>query len=187
MGAHTASGHLPGRTATATAGIAAAVVTTATTGVLTGGTALATDGHGGHVHSHDGGHSRSEHRDVTQVDEEQVSDPGHGLAEQTLCEVLGDVDLGGSCSTDGQQTSQHSSTRESDDQNSGHPSSGLLGSAFPGRSGPQARTPQTHRTAPAPQPAAKPAPKPTSSVPDKPTVQPITAQPSANKITPMGA
>jgi hypothetical protein len=193
MGAHSASGHLPVRAATATAGIAAAVVTTATTGLLAGGTAFATDGHGGSGHSHDGGHSGSGSHGTQRVDEEQASDGAPGFAEQTLCDVLGDVDLGGngSCSSDdggysSHRSSSHQASAQQDaggtqDDSDGDTDggSGLLGSAFPGGHGGA----PDQASAPQPAPAPMPAPRPTSSVPDKPTVQPITAAPSTSKIT----
>ena len=101
MGAHSAPGHHPGHTVTAAAGVAAVLVTTATTGVLAGGTAFATDGSDGPArgHSH-GGHSRGSHghHDVDESDG-QVADSADVLASQTLCDVLGDVqlDVGVSC------------------------------------------------------------------------------------------
>ncbi|HEY2224762.1 hypothetical protein [Actinomycetospora sp.] len=195
MGAHTAPGHHPGRTATATAGVAVALVTTAT-GVLTGGTALASEGHAGSGHSghsHDGQDSRSDHGDFQDAATERV-DGAHGFAQQTLCDVLGDVDLGGSCSSDdGGRTSQSSSSDDGSDSSgsdfsdsdssrsdssasdSDHDSSsGLFGSSFPGQTG----SSSTHQATPAPAPkqAPKPAPKPTSIVPNKTTVQPIAGQ-----------
>src|ERR1700759_3832889 len=87
MGAHSAAGHVPARTVTAAAGLAAALVTTATTGVLVGGTALASEGSGGsgshggsgHSHGHDGSRGDDDYS-------EQAADPG--LAGQTLCDVF---------------------------------------------------------------------------------------------------
>ena len=180
MGAHSASGHLPGSRITATAGIAAAVVTTATTGVLAGGTAFATDGHGGSGHSHAGERASSEHHGA-----EQASSASAGFAEQTLCDVLGDVDLGGngSCSSDDGGTQQPSSDRsdgnDGSDGDSAASSPGLFGSRSPDRSGQQTSAPDS---APQAAPTSRPASRPTSSVPDKPTVQPITAAPSTSKI-----
>ena len=170
MGAHSAAGHHPGRTATVTAGVAAALVTTATTGVLTGGTALASDGHGGSGHHHHSEDSRS-----SQGDPDQDSDSSGGFAQQTLCDVLGDVDLGGngSCSSDDSDSSGHADSDDADDSDdSGDDSSGFFGSSFPGQGGEQSSSSGAH-AAPAPQPAPKPAPKPASSVPNDTTVQPI--------------
>ena len=174
MGAHSVPGHHPGRAATVTAGVAAALVTTATTGMLTGGTALASDGDGGSGHHHHHGEKSRSHG----ADAEQTSESADGFAQQTLCDVLGDVDLGGhgSCSSDDGDTPRHSGSDDSDTDADDDQASGLFGSTFPGQGGGEQTSSSGSHAAPAPAP--EPAPKPTSSVPDRPTVQPIVAQPA---------
>ncbi|MCD2193791.1 hypothetical protein LQ327_10430 [Actinomycetospora endophytica] len=184
MGAHSASGHHPVRTATATAGVAAALVTTAT-GVLSGGTALASESHGSSGHTHEGHGSHSDRGGFWGSDDDIAdADPGSGFAQQTLCDVLDGVDLG-NCSSGGghsshAKSSDDSGSSDSPDGVSGNdtpPSSGLLGSAFPGQSGEQPKPSSSQASPQSSAPAAqapKPAPKPTSSVPNRSTVQPIT-------------
>lgn len=191
MGAHTAPGHQLGRTATATAGVAAALVTTATTGVLTGGTALASDGHGGSGHHH--GESHGSHRDAVGSDPDEVGGSADALAEQTLCDVLGDVDLSGSgsCSSD---DDEHSSEYTGDAARSGHDggSTGLFDQAASarGRDGTTSEAADTSSSSSSQPQQDQPAPRPTqpppaaSSVPDRTTVQPITPQPSGSGPAP---
>lgn len=144
MGAHSVPGHHPGRTLTAAAGVAAALVTTATTGLLTGGTALATDGPG-HGHAH--GHS---HRHQDADDSDYQDDSANTLASQTLCDMLGDVPVGAPCpattSGDGSSSGQDQQSGPSSDQHV------------------QVASVQQASASPAPAPA----PKPTSAVPAEP-------------------
>ena len=165
MGAHSATGHGPRRTVTATAGLAAALVTTAATGLLTGGTALATgggEGSGGHGWGHSHGHG---HSSRTEADTDPASTAGSGLAAQAWCDVMGDVDLGDgySCTSDDGSSADSGSA---DGAGSAHGAS----------------------DASAPAPAAPaPTPRPTSSVPDHPTIQPIVAPPGGRKVVPIAA
>jgi hypothetical protein len=165
MGAHSAAGPGSRRTITATAGLAAALVTTAATGLLTGGTALATDGsgHGGSGHAHSHGHGSSGDWDTGwntgwDSDGEQGPDADGGLGAQAWCDVLGDVDLGdrSACAADG----------------------GSSDASGPGDSAANAAA----TTAPA---APAPKPRPTSSVPDHPTIQPIVAPASGRRVVPI--
>jgi hypothetical protein len=169
MGAHSAAGHGSRRTVTATAGVAAALLTTAATGLLTGGTALATDGwdgsgssadHGGSGHAH--GHGHSSHPQAGR-DSDSASTAGSGLAAQAWCDVMGDVDLGDgySCASDGPSDGSGSADDTTADD---------------------ATASNAAATAPA---APAPKPRPTSSVPDHPTVQPIVAPPSGRKVVPI--
>jgi hypothetical protein len=159
MGAHSAAGHGSRRTVTATAGLAAALVTTAATGLLTGGTALATDGSGhdgsGHSHSHGSAGGQDTGWDA---DGEQGVDADGGLDAQAWCDVLGDVDLG-----------DRSACASSD------------GSSDASGSGDSATAAVAKPAAPAPAPK----PRPTSSVPDHPTIQPIVAPASGRRVVPI--
>ncbi len=171
MGAHTAVGPGSRRTATAAAGMAVALVTTAATGLLTGGTALATDGSGhggsglggsGHSPS-DGSRSSGGWDTGWDSDAEQASE--RGGAVPAWCDVLGDVDLGdrSACASD-----------DGSSDGSGYGSSDGMATA--------------NQAAATPAPAA-PTPKPraTSSVPDHPTVQPIVAPASGRKVVPIAS
>ena len=158
MGAHSATGHRSARTVTAAAGLAAALVTTAATGLLTGGTALATDGsghgsgHGGSGQSHDHGSRSSDGWDT--------GDVGSGLAAQTWCDVMGDIGSG-----------------DDDACVAGDPS----GADASGATVSNAAVTAVPAAAPAPRP------RPTSSVPDHPTIQPIVAPPGGRKVVPITA
>jgi hypothetical protein len=168
MGAHSTVGYGSGRTVTATAGMAAVLVTTAATGLLTGGTALATDGsgHGGSGHSQGHGHRSSSGSDTGwDSDAEQASE--RGRTAQAWCDVLGDVDLG-----DGSACA------------SGDGSSDAYGSG--GDSSDDATTASQVAASPAPA-APAPKPRPTSSVPDHPTIQPIVAPASGRKVVPIAS
>jgi len=172
MGAHSATGHGPRRTVTATAGLAAALVTTAATGLLTGGTALATgggEGSGGHGWGHSHGHG---HSSRTEAETDPASTAGSGLAAQAWCDVMGDVDLG-----DG-----YSCT--SDDGSSDDAAASTATASTATASTATAST--AAATTPAP---ANPAPTPrrTSSVPDHPTIQPIVAPPGGRAVVPIAA
>jgi hypothetical protein len=160
MGAHSATGHGSTRTVTAAAGLAAALVTTAATGLLTGGTAFATDG----WDAHGSGHSHR-HGSDSGWDAERTSDSDRGLASQTWCDALGDVDLGDDYSCDG-------SSDDSGDDDAATASSAAATSS---------------RAAAPTSPAPAPAPRPTSSVPDHPTVQPIVAPPSGRRVVPISS
>jgi hypothetical protein len=152
MGAHSTPGHHPARTVTAAVGVTAALVTTATTGLLTGGTALASDGSGGPGHSH--GHShRYQDADDSDYQGDDSADTG---APQTLCDVLGDVPLGVGVSCPGGASGDDSSSGQ--DQQSGSSS----GAGVRNASVQQASAP------PAPAAPAPAAPKPTSAVPAQP-------------------
>lgn len=161
MGAHSAAGPGSRRTVTATAGLAAALVTTAATGLVTGGTALATDGsgHGGSSHSHGRGSSAGWDTGWDSEGEQGVETAG-GPAAQAWCDVLGDVDLG-----------DRSACAAADG------SSDASGSA-------DSATHAAARTKPA---APAPKPRPTSSVPDHPTIQPIVAPASGRRVVPIAA
>ena len=168
MGAHSATGHGPRRTVTATAGLAAALVTTAATGLLTGGTALATgggEGSGGHGWGHSHGHG---HSSRTEAETDPASTAGSGLAAQAWCDVMGDVDLGDgySCTSD---------DGSSDDDAAASTVTASTATASTAAA-----------TTPAP---ANPAPTPrrTSSVPDHPTIQPIVAPPGGRAVVPIAA
>jgi hypothetical protein len=167
MGAHSATGHGSTRTVTAAAGLAAALVTTAATGLLTGGTAFATDG----WDAHGSGHSHS-HGSDSGWDAERTSDSDRGLASQTWCDALGDVDLGDDYSCDG-------SSDDSGDDDAATASSAAATSS-------RAAATSSHAVA-ATSPAPAPAPRPTSSVPDHPTVQPIVAPPSGRRVVPISS
>jgi hypothetical protein len=172
MGAHSAAGHGSRRTVTAAAGLTAALVTTAATGLLTGGTALATDGsgHGGSGHSHGHG-SRSSGGWATGWDSgaEQASD--RGRTAQAWCDVLGDVDLGdgSACASDDGSSDASGHDNDSSDDSSHDATTVSQAAATP---------------APA---APAPKPRPTSSVPDHPTVQPIVAPASGRKVVPIAS
>ncbi|HEY2192620.1 MAG TPA: hypothetical protein VGH76_10015 [Actinomycetospora sp.] len=149
MGAHSVPGHHPGHTLTAAAGVAAALVTTATTGVLTGGTALATDGSNGpgHGHSH-------RHQDDSDY---QVDGSDDTIASQPLCDVLGDVPLGVGVSCPGGSPGGDSSSGQ-DQQSASSSDQHVQGASV-------------QRASASPAPAAPaPAPKPGSAVPAKPQV-----------------
>jgi hypothetical protein len=169
MGAHSAAGHGSRRTVTATAGLAAALVTTAATGLLTGGTALATDGwddsggHGGSGHSH--GHGHSSHARGG-ADSDAATAAASGVTAQAWCDVMDDVDLGDdySCTSDDGSSDDGSSDASAD----------------------AATASTAAATTPAPATPA-PRPRPTSSVPDHPTIQPIVAPPSGRKVVPIAA
>jgi hypothetical protein len=179
MGAHSAAGHGSRRTVTATAGLAAALVTTAATGLLTGGTALATDGwdgsggHGGSGHSH--GHGHSSHTRAG-AGSDGASTAGSGLGAQAWCDVMGDVDLGDdySCASD-----DGSSDASADDATASTATASTTTASTTTASTAAAATP-----APA---TPAPKPRPTSSVPDHPTIQPIVAPPSGRKVVPIAA
>ena len=163
MGAHSAAGHGSRRTGTATAGLAGVLATTAATGLLTGGTALATDGwdgsggHGGSGHSH--GHGHASHGRGS-GDSDAASTAGSGLAAQAWCDVMGDADLG----------DDYSCTADDDSSTSGSADDATVATA----------------AATSPVPAAPaPRPRPTSSVPDHPTIQPIVAPSSGRKVVPI--
>jgi hypothetical protein len=162
MGAHSLAGTGSRRTATATAGLAVALLTTAATGLLTGGTALATEAHGGSGHG-GSGHAHG-HSDGWDDDAERTADPAEGFSAQDWCDVLGNVDLGDQDACDG---------------SSGDGSSGD-GSSF------DAATARTAAATPAPA-APAPQPRPTSSVPDHPTVQPIVAPSGGARVVPIAS
>lgn len=150
MGAHSVDGHLPVRTVTAAAGMAAALVTTAATGLLTGGTALATDGSDGPGHGHGHRHHHAADDRGGEAD---------ALASQTLCDVLGDVPLGV-----GMSCSSGSSDASGDADSSGPGDDG------PAPADPGASTGVQQVSAPAP---AAPKPRPTSKVPAQSQLLPI--------------
>jgi hypothetical protein len=158
MGAHSATGHGSARTVTAAAGLAAALVTTAATGLLTGGTAFATDGWDAHGSGHSHGHGSDSGRDS-----DGTWDSGRGGASQTWCDALGDVDLGDDYACDG------SSDASGDDATAPHAAA------------------TTSNAAATMSPAPAPAPRRTSSVPDHPTVQPIVAPASGRRVVPISS
>jgi hypothetical protein len=90
MGAHSAVGPGPTRAVTTAAGLAAALATTAATGLLTGGTALATDGSGTAGHAHGHGWGSSDERDT----DGGRTAPNVASATQAWCDVFGDDDRG---------------------------------------------------------------------------------------------
>ena len=167
MGAHSAGGQGSARTVTAAAGLAAALVTSAATGLLTGGTAFATDGWDAHGSGHSHGHG---HGSGSGWDSDGTSDADRGVASQTWCDALGDVDLGDDYSCDGS-----SDASEDDDATSSHAAATTSHAAA------------TTRPAATTSPASAPAPRPASSVPDHPTVQAIVAPPSGRKVVPISS